>query len=53
MSDNEGHQKWEYFATNVEGSPREATKELDDYGDDGWELVAIDEGRYVFKRAKD
>lgn len=43
--------KWEYDVFYLSDN-YELIKELNKYGDAGWELVAIKDNRYVFKRQR-
>ena len=43
-------QQWEYFGISVPQTPREYHVKLNEYGADGWELIAFDGTLYVFKR---
>jgi hypothetical protein len=46
-------QKWEYWVKEIKTVDANATKTLlDESGEDGWELVAVRNEFYYFKRPK-
>ena len=48
---NSSKKNWEYMSCVI-GQPDQLPKELNQFGNDGWELVSVDAGWAYFKRAK-
>jgi hypothetical protein len=45
-------QKWEYFVKVTGANASELNRYFNEAGADGWELVAVDDRTYFFKRPK-
>jgi hypothetical protein len=44
--------KWEYYVISLAKEAQVVSGYLDELGRDGWELVAVENGVYFFKRPK-
>lgn len=45
--------KWEYWKAELPSREKEVISYLDKFGNEGWELVSVDDGTLYFKRPLD